>query len=193
MRGSIRGRVLGEMVIVSLTLQVVVLASEGNVVSVDQNQLKSGNITSNIESQTIYHSKIQSKQLEWKYFLFLLAGGYVVIQEYSHLKACLSKELSEVHFHDSLQESPQGDNVGTTSRPGWNGGRNYVVRGRGTMYPQKIIFQWGGECNHVRTLLEEDKTGTIHCEARKDITLNCIMLNQFMLQSHQSVRKSSTM
>ena len=55
------------MVIVSLTLQVVVLASEGNVVSVDQNQLKSGNKTSNIE--TIYHSKIQSKQLEWKYFL----------------------------------------------------------------------------------------------------------------------------
>jgi len=72
-------------------------------------------------------------------------------------------------------------------------GEELCSKGEGHYVPQKIIFQWGGECNHVRTLLEEDKTGTIHCEARKDITLNCIMLNQFMLQSHQSVRKSSTM
>jgi len=39
--------------------------------------------------------------------------------EYTHLKTCLSKELSEIQFHDCLQESPQGDNVGLASRPGW--------------------------------------------------------------------------
>ena len=57
-------------------------------------------------------------------------------------------------------------------------GEELCSKGEGHYVPQKIIFQWGGECNHVRTLLEEDKTGTICCEARKDITLNCIMLNQ---------------
>ena len=35
-----------------------------------------------------------------------------------YLKACLSKELSEVCSHDSLQEPPQRDDVSMTSCPG---------------------------------------------------------------------------
>ena len=44
-----------------------------------------------------------------------------------YLKACFSKELSEVCSHDSLQEPPQGDDVGVASCPGSNKRNNTLV------------------------------------------------------------------